>query len=136
MADGIIGEEMSAKYVSFIRTMSKGGYIPVDVKELLSNPDYEIPKDLSCLEVTKQVSSYIKILYSPDELPDVKYMMNLFNKINDTYSTSKDNYTKVMHIDIMKFFEITSPKSPNYDVLKDYVNAVDKRYNLTPADMR
>ena len=80
--------------------------------------------------------SYIKTVYSPDELPDVRYMMNLFNKINDTYSTSKDNFTKPMHIDIMKFFKITSPKSPNYNVLKDYVNAVDKRYNLTPADMR
>ena len=41
-----------------------------------------------------------------------------------------------MHIDRMKFFKITSPNSPNYNVLKDYVNAVDKRYNLTPADMR
>ena len=135
MADGIIGEETAAKYVNFIRTMSKSNIV-VNVKELLTNPDYVIPEDLQCSAVTKQVVSHIKTVYSSDELPDVRYMMNLFNKINDTYSTSKDNFTKPMHIDIMKFFKITSPKSPNYDVLKDYVNAVDKRYNLTPADMR
>ena len=135
MADGIIGEEIATKYVNFIRTMSKS-HIAVNVKELLENPDYVIPEELQCSAVTKQVVSYIKTVYSPDELPDVRHMMNLFNKINDTYSTSKDNFTKPMHIDIMKFFKITSPKSPNYNVLKDYVNAVDERYNLTPADMR
>ena len=135
MADGIIGEEIATKYVNFIRTMSKS-HIAVNVKELLENPDYVIPEELQCSAVTKQVVSHIKTVYSPDELPDVRYMMNLFNKINDTYSTSKDNFTKPMHIDIMKFFKITSPKSPNYNVLKDYVNAVDERYNLTPADMR
>ena len=135
MADGIIGEETAAKYVSFIKTMSKN-YIAVDVKELLANPDYTIPEKLKCGEVTKQIVNYIKTVYSPDELPDASYMMNLFNKINETYSESKDNFTKLMHVEIIKFFKITAPKAPNYDALKDYVDAVDQRYNLTSADMR
>ena len=60
----------------------------------------------------------------------------MFNTINTKYSTSKDNFTKVMHINILKFFKISSPKSPNYEALKDYVLAVDDRYNLQPADLK
>lgn len=139
-ASGIIGEDVATKYISYLKTMSKN-YVAVDVKSLLEDPDYVIPqdnngKDLKCGEVTKQVENYIKTIYSPDELPDVSLLMNMFNTINTKYSTSKDNFTKVMHINILKFFKISSPKSPNYEVLKDYVLAVDDRYNLQPADLK
>ncbi len=135
MADGIIGEDIAAKYVSYIKTMSKN-YKAVDVKSLLEDPDYKIPDDIKCGEVTRQIENYIKTFYSPDELPDVSLLMNMFNTIDKTYSSSKDNFTKFMHINILKFFKVTSPKMPNYSKLEEYALAVDNRYNIDSADMR
>lgn len=134
-ASGIIGEETATKYVSYIKTMSKN-YKAVDVQSLLEDPDFQIPDDIKCGEVTRQVENYIKTIYSPDELPNVGLLMNMFNTIDKKYTTAKDNFTKIMHINIIKFFKINSPKAPNYEPLKDYVNAVDERYNLTPADLK
>ena len=134
MADGLIGEDMSAKYANFLRTMAKSN-LSVDVKKLLEDPNYVIPEKIQCSSVTKQVEGYIKTVYSPEELPDVKLLMNLFDKINKTYSSAKDNFTKVMHVNIIKFFK-AGPKSPNAAALKDYVLAVDNRYDLDPADLR
>ena len=140
MAEAIVGEDVASKYVAYVQTMSKN-YKAVDVKSLLEDPNFVIPngddgKIMKCGEVTKQVENYIKTIYSSDELPNVNLLMNMFNKIDSSYSTSKDNFTKVMHINILKFFKISSPKSPNYEALKDYVLAVDNRYNLQPADLK
>ena len=134
MADGVIGEEMSAKYANFIKTMARQ-HKSVDVKKLLEDPNYQIPDDIKCSEVTKQVLSYIKTVYSPDELPPVEFLMNMFNNINTKYSESKDNFTKPMHANILKFFK-AGPKSPNYAALKQYCHAVDDRFDLDPADLR
>ena len=134
MADGVIGEEMSAKYANFIKTMSKQ-YKAIDVKAILEDPNYKIPEDMKVGEVTRQILNHIKTVYSYDELPDVKLLMNMFNNIDRTYSTSKDNFTKVMHVDIIKFFRAT-PKSANAAALKEYLKAVDARYDLDPADLK
>ena len=134
MADGLIGEDMSTKYASFLRTMSKQMKI-IDVKSILENPEYVIPSDVKVGEVTRQVLNHIKTVYSPDELPDVSLLMNMFNTINKTYSAAKDNFTKVMHVEIIKYFK-AGPKSPNAAALKEYVLAVDERYDLDPADLR
>ena len=40
-----------------------------------------------------------------------------------------------MHVNIIKFFK-AGPKSPNAAALKDYVLAVDNRYDLDPADLK
>ena len=134
MADGVIGEEMSDKYVSYVQTMTKN-YKAVDVKSLLEDPNYEIPADMKCSEVTKQVNSYIRTVYSSDELPDVQLLINLFKKIDATYSASKDNFTKPMHTDIIKFLK-AGPKTPNYEPLKEYLHLVDDRFDLSPADLK
>lgn len=131
-ADAIIGAEMAKRYVSFLNTHSKTS---VNVKKILENPDYEIPKDAKCSEVCRRVENHIKVAYSPDNIPSVETMMNVFNTINRAYTESKDNIVKVMHVNIIKFLEVMNNKSTRI-ALKDYLQAVDKRFKLEEADLK
>lgn len=130
-ADGIIGSEMASKYVKFLETHAK---TDVNVKELLSNPDYKIPSTVKCSEVAKRVENHIKVVYSSENLPDVNLLMNLFNTMNKTYPATKDNIIKIMHINLFKFFEIATNKT-NRIALKDYIKAVDGRYSIEEKDL-
>lgn len=131
-ADAIIGAEMSSKYVSFLNTHSKTS---VNVKKILENPDYNIPKDAKCSEVCRRLENHIKVAYSPDNIPSVESLMNMFNTLNRTYSESKDNIVKIMHVNIIKFLDVMNSKSTRI-ALKDYLQSVDKRFKLEEADLK
>jgi len=133
IADGIIGEDMSVKYVAFLK--AHAGSIVVDPKAVLENPEYKIPETSKCPDVTRQIENYIKIKYDADDLPTVDLLMNLYNKLNDTYSGAKDNFVKMMHVNLIKFFKVMKNKATKV-ALKDYLQAVDERYNIEEADVK
>ena len=133
IADGIIGEDMAVRYVSFLK--SHASSIAVDAKAVLEDPDYEIPSTSKCSDVVRQIENYISIRYDNTDLPDVSMLMNMFNKLNATYSGSKDNFVKLMHLNIIKHLDAYNNKS-NSLALRDYLVAADKRYNFDKSDFR
>jgi len=130
-ASSIIGAEMAKKYVSFLQDHAKTS---VNIKKILEDPGYVIPSDVKCKEVCTRLENYIKVTYSPDSLPDIELLMNMFNKLNNTYSESKDNIVKILHVNIMKFFEVATNKS-NRIALKNYMQSAAKRYSLEDRDL-
>lgn len=133
MADGIIGEDMAVRYVAFLKAHSDS--VAVDPKSVLENPDYEIPTKSKCADVVRQIENYVTIRYDDTDLPDVGLLMNMFNKLNATYSGSKDNFVKLMHLNIIKHFKVMSNKE-NRLALKDYLQATNDRYNFDKADFK
>lgn len=133
IATGIIGDEMAARYVTFLK--SYASTIVVDAKKLLEDPEYKIPETSKCPEVTRQVENYIMNRYSSDELPDVSLLMNMFNNLNNTYSGAKDNFVKLLHVNLIKFFGVMK-NNANKKALKDYLQAAARRYEIEDADMR
>ena len=132
-ADGIIGEEMAARYVEFLK--SHASSIAVDAKAVLEDPDYVIPSSSQCSNVVKQIEDYVTIQYDDTDLPDVSLLMNMFNKLNSTYSGSKDNYVKRMHLNIIKHFKVMT-NHKNKLALREYLEATNNRYNFDKADFR
>ena len=133
-ADGIIGEEMAARYVEFLK--SHASSIAVDAKAVLEDPDYVIPSPSSkCPDVVKQIEDYVTIKYDDTNLPDVSLLMNMFNKLNNTYSNSKDNYVKRMHLNIIKHFKVMT-NHKNKLALRVCLEATNNRYNFDKADFR
>ena len=132
-ADGIIGEEMAARYVEFLK--SHASSIAVDAKAVLEDPDYVIPSSSQCPNVVKQIEDYVTIKYDDTDLPDVSLLMNMFNKLNSTYSGSKDNYVKRMHLNIIKHFKVMT-NHKNKLALREYLEATNNRYNFDKADFR
>lgn len=133
MADGIIGKEMAVKYVDFLK--SHASSIAVDAKAVLEDPDYVIPSSSKCSTVVKQIEDYVTIRYDDTDLPDVSLLMNMFNKLNNTYSGSKDNYVKRMHLNIIKHFKVMT-NHKNKLALREYLEATNNRYNFDKADFR
>lgn len=140
MADGIIGQDMSARYIEFLNKHASS--IVVDPKAVLEDPDYVIPpapKRLDgknpCAEVVRQIENYITIKYDDTDLPDVSLLMNMFNKLNSTYSRSKDNFIKLMHLNIIKYFKATT-NHKNKLALREYLEATNDRYNFDDADFK
>ena len=132
IADGIIGEDMAVRYVAFLK--SHASSIAVDAKAVLEDPDYVIPSS-SCSTVVKQIEDYVTIRYDDTDLPDVSLLMNMFNKLNSTYSGSKDNYVKRMHLNIIKHFKVMTNQK-NKLALREYLEATNNRYNFDKADFR
>ena len=130
-ADGIIGEDMAIRYVAFLK--SHAASIAVDAKEVLENPDYVIPASSKCSDVVRQIENYVTIRYDAEDLPDVNLLMNLFNNLNRTYSGSKDNFVKLMHLNIIKHFKVMSNKD-NRLALREYLEATNDRYHFDEAD--
>ena len=134
IADGIIGEDMAVRYVAFLK--SHASSIAVDAKAVLEDPDYVIPSPSSkCPDVVKQIEDYVTIKYDDTNLPDVSLLMNMFNKLNNTYSNSKDNYVKRMHLNIIKHFKVMTNQK-NKLALREYLEATNNRYNFDKADFR
>lgn len=133
MADGIIGKDMAVRYVVFLK--SHASSIAVDAKAVLEDPDYVIPSSSQCSTVVKQIEDYVTIRYDDTDLPDVSLLMNMFNKLNSTYSGSKDNYVKRMHLNIIKHFKVMTNQK-NKLALREYLEATNDRYNFDKADFR
>ena len=134
IADGIIGEDMAVRYVAFLK--SHASSIAVDAKAVLEDPDYVIPSPSSkCPDVVKQIEDYVTIKYDDTNLPDVSLLMNMFNKLNNTYSNSKDNHVKRMHLNIIKHFKVMTNQK-NKLALREYLEATNNRYNFDKADFR
>ena len=133
IADGIIGEDMSVRYVAFLK--SHASSIAVNTKAVLEDPDYVIPSSSNCPDVVKQIENYVTIRYDDTNLPDVSLLMNMFNKLNSRYSGSKDNYVKRMHLNIIKHFKVMSNQK-NKLALREYLEATNDRYNFDKADFR
>lgn len=133
MAAGVIGQEMGDRYVDFLK--SHASTVAVDPESVLNDPGYVIPKSSSCSDVCTQIEHFIAIKYSKTDRPDVDLLMNLFNKLNDTYSGTKDNFVKVMHLNIMKTLDLITDKSVR-GTYKSYLDAVGDRYHLVKADFR
>lgn len=134
IADGIIGEDMAARYVEFLK--SHASSIAVDAKAVLEDPDYVIPSPSSkCPDVVKQIEDYVTIRYDDTDLPDVSLLMNMFNKLNSTYAASKDNHVKRMHLNIIKHFKVMTNQK-NKLALREYLEATNNRYNFDKADFR
>ena len=133
IADGIIGEDMAVRYVAFLK--SHASSIAVDAKAVLEDPDYVIPSSSNCPDVVKQIENYVTIKYDDTNLPDVSLLMNMFNKLNSTYSGSKDNYVKRMHLNIIKHFKVMT-NHKNKLALREYLEATNNRYNFDKADFR
>lgn len=134
MAVGIIGEDVGGKYVSWVKQHAQ--YMKINPKELLEDPNYVIPDDAEAFEAAKQIMSYVRTKYSSTDLPDVSMMMNVFNAFNNRFPKSKDNYVKMMHMDFFKLFKIASPDKSNARALKEYVQAVANRYEISSADLK
>lgn len=131
MADGIIGEDMAVRYVAFLQ--SHASSIAVDARSVLEDPDYVIPSSSKCADVVRQIENYVTIKYDDTDIPDVSLLMNMFNKLNSTYSGSKDNFVKLMHLNIIKHFKVMSNKD-NRLALREYLEATNDRYNFDKAD--
>lgn len=129
-ASSIIGAEMAKKYVRFIETHSKTS---INVQRILDDPDYKIPSDAKCSEVCDRIEKYIKVVYSPDNVPSVDKLMNMYRNLDKTYTSTKDNFVKIMHINIIKFLKVMDNKKTLKN-MKEYLDATAERYKYGKAD--
>ena len=129
MADvcGAIGTETGEKYIDYLK---KNEHKIINVKKIFEDDKYsvdsleEIPK---AAEMSELILNYIKGMYSIDELPPEKYLINMYNFLDKTYDVSKDNYIKQLHINVLKY--LSSPK------LKKYFTLCRNRYNIDVQDL-
>ena len=117
-----IGEEMTTKYIDFIKN-KKDSVINID--KLFEDPDYMIPSEplVKAAELSEKVLNYVVAKYSKENPPKVEELLNMFNTINKTYSKGSDNYFKQMHVDILD--HLYGVKS-----IKDYYKKCVERYQV------
>lgn len=96
-----IGEEMTRKYIDFIKNRKDSA---LNINKLFTDPEYVIPSDplVRAAELSEKVLNYVVANYSKEEPPKVEDLLNMFETINRTYSKGSDNYFKQMHINILE----------------------------------
>ena len=62
----------------------------------------------------------------------MEYLINMYELLNKTYSKTKDNYIKQMHINILK--KLVNNKDSARQ-LKEYYNLCRVRYDIKPEDL-
>ena len=122
---------MSVRYTGFLKSHSES--IVVDAQKVLEDPTYEIPSKSKCSDVVRQIENYVTLKYDSEDVPDVELLMNMFEKLNSTYTGSKDNFVKQMHVNIIKHFKVFVKKE-NLTKLNAYLKACETRYHLDPKD--
>ena len=128
-AAGTIGDEMGEKYVDFVKH-SKGTVL--NVRDMFTDSSYIIPDPIpSAAEMSERVVNFVEATYLPSEPPTEEELMNMFNLINKTYSKTKDNYFKQMHIDIIKHFS----KSGDIKAINKYCKECITRYDIQRSDL-
>jgi surface protein len=132
-ADAIIGKEMGERYVDFF--IHRAAMVAVQPKEVLDNPSYKIPSDSKCADVCRQIFHYVKIKFDKTERPTVAQLVNLFNNLNNTYTGTKDNFVKKLHLDIIKHLDLVSSKEVR-SMYMEYLDLADKRFHYDKADFR
>jgi MoxR-like ATPase len=121
---GAIGEVTGNKYIDYITSRAD---TVVNMKSVFEDPSYVIPEPIpSAAEIAEKCLTYIESHYSKTDLPPEEYLINMTNLINNTYSRSKDNYIKQMHVDILdKLMDKSNAKQ-----LKNYFKLCDDRYQV------
>lgn len=127
---GSIGEEVGKKYIDWI--YEKGDSI-LNIKKVFEDNTYVIPDPIpSAAEISEKIINYVEANYSTDELPKGEYMVNMYELLNKTYSKTKDNYIKQMHITILRTL-VTNKESAKQ--LKEYYKLCCVRYDIKPDDL-
>lgn len=129
---GIVGKDVTDKLWAF-RDLNKMNIL--NVNEIMNDPKYVIPASLTCVEVCDRIRNYIIARYSPENVPTDNEMTNLFNKLNSTYSSSYANNLKVLHIDIIKQFDVFKHKNVAKQ-LKNYLTMCETKYKFVPNDFK
>ncbi len=133
-ADGIIGVEMAEKYVQFLSTF-QSKFSP---SEVLKNPKYDIPTDMKCSEVIDRLKKHINLTFDKEHIPSDDQMMNMFNTLEKTFNTSKDNYIRPLYVSIFhKFGFIDNLKDKEFiktfvtKLFPKFTKAFMSKYELT-----
>ena len=130
-AAGAIGQETGDRYVDWI-LMKKD--TTLNIRNMFEDTSYVIPDPIpSAAEMSEKVFNFVETNYSSEDLPKEEYLLNMFNLINKTYPTTRDNYFKQMHINIIKF--LGSDKEAIKQI-KDYSKECIKRYGIQPSDLK
>ena len=126
-ADGIIGVEMAKNYVNFLSKFASS----FNPSEVLNNPKYTIPDNMKCGEVIDRLRKYIDLTYDEENIPSDETMMNMFNTIERTFDTYRDNYVRPLYISI--FLKFGFFKNTN-DFVKvnfpKFTTAIMRKYGL------
>ena len=127
---GAIGELTGRKYVEWV--YEKGDSI-LNIRKVFEDKSYVIPEPIpSAAEISEKIINYIDTNYSIEELPNVEYLINMYELLNKTYSKTKDNYIKQMHINILK--KLVNNKDSARQ-LKEYYKLCCVRYDIKPEDL-
>lgn len=129
-ADGIIGKEMAENYVQFLSTF-QSKFSPKDV---LENPKYVIPDDMTCSETIDRLKKYIDLTYDKEECPTDEQMMNMFNTLERTFNASKDNYIRPLYVSLFhKFGFLENPNDFAKVKFPNFIKAFMRKYELKSA---
>ena len=129
-ANGIIGKEMAENYVQFLSTF-QSKFSPKDV---LDNPKYIIPDDMTCSETIDRLKKYIDLTYDKEEYPTDEQMMNMFNTLERTFNASKDNYIRPLYVSLFhKFGFLENPNDFAKVKFPNFIKAFMKKYDLKSA---
>ena len=129
-ANGIIGKEMAENYVQFLSTF-QSKFSPKDV---LDNPKYIIPDDMTCSETIDRLKKYIDLTYDKEEYPTDEQMMNMFNTLERTFNASKDNYIRPLYVSLFhKFGFLENPNDFAKVKVPNFIKAFMKKYDLKSA---
>lgn len=124
---GFIGVEMTDKYINFLKTF-KSDFIP---SEVLENPEYIIPKDLKCSEVIDRLKKHIDLKFDNKNLPTDELLMNVFNTLERTFNSSKDNYVRPLYVHLFnKFGYLDNPNKFAKENFPKFTISIMKKYGL------
>lgn len=126
-----IGKDVTEKYISFIKDNADK---VLDIKKVFNDSKYEIPKGEKpkAAELTEDILKYIESNYTSKDLPEESELINMFNFLDKTYSRSKDNYVKQMHINILKYLVKDREAAKR---LKGYYKLCVERYEIMDEDI-
>ena len=133
MASGIIGEEMATKYVEHLTKYADNLVVKAD--QVFENPEYRIPHGTEAADATRQIQDYVFLHFDDEHVPDVEQMLNMYNCVDQSFSETKDNFVKMMHVNIMKHLKVLTNKDIR-TALMPYLKAAEKRYSIKPADFK
>jgi hypothetical protein len=126
-ADGIIGVEMADNYVKFLSTFQS----KFNPAEVLKNPKYDIPVDMKCSEIIDRLKKHIDLKFDNKNLPTDELLMNMFNTLERTFNSSKDNYVRPLYVHLFnKFGYLDNPNKFAKENFPKFTISIMKKYGL------
>ena len=136
IASGHLGKTLAGNYVNFLKSYIDSDFNPLDV---LNNPKYKIPQEISASEIIGKLENYIVAAFSKNTLPSDEQMMNLFKQMETNYSEFSNLLIKLYSkaINTFGFNDNINANKYRKNIMKtlpNFMMKIGEKYNFNDAN--